>query len=233
MHDDLLMAAALRRLDLAQHGADGTDPDGLGVAVVVAAVDPAAFIAGAIDFCFAVPPDLRGAWQRTYTRTIFLAGLPATVALRHRHRHVTPDGGLAWHGPAADLHGLSRLLRAFQGPAPVRPPAGRLTVTLPGPATGHTARALVATDGVSVGDYLVHLHHLVAEATLRGLLRPGDVLHTEHRPVLGDADVGAALDASLAHTTHTRITQDPRDPGRLRLYAVLTSDRGRPHQGER
>jgi Family of unknown function (DUF6182) len=218
--DDLLAAAALTRLEEAS--ASGGDT-GLGVAVVVSDVRPDVFAAATIGFASAVPPELAAAWRRTFTRTVFLAGRPETVADRHPPSFAAPDGSLSWHGPAPAGHllGLSRLLRAFHGPAPVPQPAP-FTVTVPGAANGHVAEATVATAGVSVADHLVHTHHLIAEATLRGLIRPGDAVRVTHRP---EVDAGPHLDPARAGVVQTRITRDGRDPGRLRLYALLVSER--------
>jgi hypothetical protein len=113
---------------------------------------------------------------------------------------------------------MSRLLKAFHAPAEVEVPA---TVTLPG--TGHGVEARVAIDRLSVRDYLVHVHHLFAEATLRGLIRPGDSLRVTH---LSDIDDPGVLDPARAARTQTRITHDHRDPATLRLYGVLTAGDG-------
>ena len=216
MTADLLAAAAVARLETASAGAGHE----LSVAVVVHDFTPAAFIRATVDFAYAVPKEKRDAWHRSFTRTVFLAGRPESVATRHPGGFHA--GGLAWYGPApaGELRAMSRLLKAFQGPAPVDVPA---TVTLPG--TGHAVEAAVAIDGISTRDYLVHVHHLFAEATLRGLIRPGDSLRVRHVPDIDDPGV---LDPARADTTQTRITHDNRDPAKLRLYAVLTSgDDGR------
>ncbi|WP_406119518.1 DUF6182 family protein [Streptomyces sp. NBC_00989] len=226
-------AAALRDAALSRVAAvrarlgAGPVPGGLGVAVVVADLDVAAFVRCAAQFAMGVPADLREGWYQTFTRTVFLAGRPEAVALRHPHRLVTPDGNLAWHGPAARgaLLPLSRLLRSFQGPRPVEVPAGPLTVTVPGPPSGHAAQVSVAVGDVSTGAYLVHVHHLIAEAVLRGLVGPGDTLRVGHRQFLDPAEFHDALDPARAGAVQTRIAGSGSDPDRLALFGVLTSDR--------
>ncbi|MFF7534923.1 DUF6182 family protein [Streptomyces bobili] len=220
----MLTAAAQARV--AAVGALPAAP-GLDVAVVVAHLDAAAFIRGAAGFALAVPEGLRDGWYRTFTRTVFLAGQPAALAGRHPYQHVTPDGQLAWYGPAPRraLTSLSRLLRAFSGPAPMEAPAGELAVTVPGPPTGHHVEVALAVGGVSTGAYLVHVHHLVAEASLRGLIRPGDTLLVEHRPALATADFRDALDPTRAGSAQTRIAPARTGAGDLRLFGVLTSNR--------
>ncbi len=218
------MAAAIARLT--------TVPPGSGhlvAAVVVDDLAPESFLTGAIDFALAVPEPLRLGWQRSYTRTIFLAGRPRSVVSRHPDGLVTADASFAWYGPApeAKLRPLSRLLRAFHGPEPVPAPAGPVEVTVPGVATGHLLQARVATDGVTARDYLVHVHHLVAEATIRGLVRPGDVVRFEHRPHLDDADSLWALDPAYAPFVQSRIARRHAESEAQRLYGLLISDRAK------
>jgi hypothetical protein len=224
---EVLAAAALARVKAVRGGlGDGPVRRGLGVAVVVADLDVVAFIRGAAQFALGIPAELRDGWYRTFTRTVFLAGRPAAVALRHPHRLVTPDGNLAWYGPGARgaMLPLSRLLRAFQGPRPVEVPAGPLTVTVPGRPSGHTAQVAIAVGGVSTGAYLVHVHHLIAEAALRGLIRPGDTLRVGHRQFLDPAEFRVALGPAGAGSVQTRIAVSGSDPDRLALVGVLTSD---------
>ena len=221
--DDLLVAAAVARLELASAG---TGRHALSVAVVVHDFAPEPFIRATIDFTLGVAQELGAAWHRAFTRTVFLAGRPETVAQRHPGAFRSADAALGWHGPApaAQLRNLSRMLRAFQAPAPIRPPAEALTVHVPGAATGRPVEAVVATGGVSVAEYLVHVHHLFAEATLRGLVRPGDTVHVTHRSELAGPWTRDTLDPASAGFVQTRITHDSRNPDRLRLYAVLASD---------
>jgi len=221
--DQLLYAAAVRRLETASAGAGRH-----GVAVAVVVDDdftPASFVRGTVDFAVAVPHEERAAWHRSFTRTVFLAGRPQSVRTRHPAR--SEAAGLAWYGPApiSAWKNLSRLLKAFHGPAPVDVPD-----TLLVPGGPRVVEAFVAVDAVSARDYLVHVHHLFAEAALRGLVRSGDTVRITHRPDLDCSDVRALLDPARAGTVQTRITHDDRDPDRLRLYAVLTSEveRGQP-----
>ena len=222
---DALMAAAISRV------AQGGTPLGhhrTSVAVVVEDLVPAAFISGVIRFTLGVPEAVGAAWLAGFTPTVFLAGRPASVRSRHCAAYATADGALAWYGPDRDtaLRVISRLLRAFHGPAPVRPPAGVLTIQVPGIPSGRTAEARIATGGVGAGDYLVHVHHLFAEATLRGLVRPGDTVRVEHHEQLGTAGDLAGLDPAEAGRVQNRISHDTRESARLRLFGVLRSDGG-------
>ena len=223
-----LTVAAFARLKAVEAGlADGPAPDALGVAVVIADFEPAAFIAGAAAFATEIPDEARDGWYRTFTRTVFLAGRPAHVADRHAYlSYGTADTDLVWYGPAPPekLRPLSLLLRAFQGPAPVEVADGPLTVTVPGPPTGRTARVAVATRGVSVNAYLVHVHHLIAEAVLRGLVGPGDALRVTHHPDLNADEFADALDPARADTALTRIAPADTASADLRMYGVLVAE---------
>ncbi|GGL19841.1 DUF6182 family protein [Mangrovihabitans endophyticus] len=225
--DAALVAAATARLA----SASGTGPAAAvaETVVVVADVVPPAFALGAVEFTLGLPEDLGRAWHRSFTRTLFLAGQPGTVVSRHPARHVAADASMSWHGPAQGdgLRDLSRLLRAFRGPRPAASVTRDLSVLVPGGPAGHVVEARMATAGVGVGDYLVHLHHLLGEATLRGLIRRGDTVRIGHAPHLDDPDSRAALEPGRADVVQTRITHDHADPGRLRLYGVLVSERRR------
>ncbi|MER8012044.1 DUF6182 family protein [Streptomyces sp. NPDC094149] len=228
MGDAELLTAARARVERARSGlGGGPASSALDVAVVVADLDVTTFIGGIADFALSLPHALRDGWYRTLTRTVFLAGRPASTATRHPYRHTTPRGDLAWYGPArrVALRPLSLLLRAFQGPAQVEVPAEPLTVVVPGTPTRHTAEAAIAVGGVSTVEYLVHVHHLISEAVLRGLVRSGDTLRVEHRQTLTTADFRDALDPGRAESVQTRIAHDGPDSVHLRLYGVLVSNR--------
>ncbi|GAA0553144.1 hypothetical protein GCM10010172_39600 [Paractinoplanes ferrugineus] len=222
---ELLAAAAVARLEDA--AGSGTAGPGLSVAVVVQDFEAEPFFRSVIQFALAVPKAEGEAWQRAFTRTIFLAGRPDSLAQRFTADLNGPAGSVAWYGPAREkqLRNLSRMLRAFQGDAPVLPPPGSVLVRAPGPPSGTEHTATIATRDVSFAGYLVHTHHLFAEATLRGLIRPGDTIRVEHRGELDGPLIRTALDPALAPGVQTRITHDGRDPDRLRLYAVLVAGR--------
>ncbi|MFI0820758.1 DUF6182 family protein [Streptomyces sp. NPDC021098] len=226
---ELLTAAARTRLHAARDGlSDGPVSWGVSVAVVVADLDVAAFIAGIADFALRLPDDLREGWFRAYTRTVFLAGRPASVAARHPGCHTTAGAPYAWYGPArrGELQPLSRLLRAFDGPAPMDAPTDPITVTVPGgKSTGHVVEAAVAIGAVSTGEYLVHVHHLIAEAALRGLIGPGDTIRVDHRKALDTAEFRDHFALARADRVQTRITRSRTEPHHVRLYGVLESSR--------
>ena len=227
--DAELLAAARARAERAGSGLGGRPASpALDVAVVVADLDVPAFIGGVTDFALSLPHALRDGWYRTFTRTVFLAGRPASTVLRHPYRHATTRGDLAWYGPVtrSALRPLSLLLRAFQGPAPVEVPGEPLTIVVPGTPTQHTAKATIAVGGVSTAAYLVHVHHLISEAVLRGLVRPGDTLRVEHRRSLATEDFRDALQPARTESVQTRIASGGPDSADLRLYGVLVSSHG-------
>jgi Family of unknown function (DUF6182) len=192
------------------------------VVVVVRDLDPAAFVHGTLEFALSIPSQLRDPWYRTFTRTLFFAGNPLSIAERFECSHLAPGGEIGWLGPAgrrAHL-GLRRMLRLFRAPGPAAPPA-TLELTVPGgPPTGRSATLRMATAGVSTQEYLIHLNHTLCEASLRGLLGPGDALSLSHTHEL-DPTEARSHDGG---PSQLRIAEDARRPGRLRLYASLAAD---------
>ncbi|MEU0407420.1 DUF6182 family protein [Streptomyces griseorubiginosus] len=225
--DGLLAGAALTRMTALRHGlGEGPVSHGLTAAVVVARLEVPSFLTGAAEFALGLPPAQADGWYRTFTRTVFLSGRPAALAARHPHRHATSTGDLAWYGPArrGRLQPLSRLLHTFEAPAPIAVSEEPLLLTVPGPATHRTVTAVLATRRVSTAAYLVHAHHLITEAALRGLIRSGDTLRLAHRPDLHPEAFREALDPSRAAVVHTRVAPVSTDPHRLRLYGVLSPE---------
>jgi hypothetical protein len=203
--------------------AGGGEASELYVVVVVRDLDPAAFVRGTLEFALGIPTELRDPWYRTFTRTLFFAGNPLSVAERFEFSHVAPGGEIGWLGPAGRgaLLGVRRMLRLFRAPARAALPA-TLALTVPGgPPTGRSATLRVATAGVSTQEYLVHLNHTLSEASLRGLLGPGDALKLLHTDELAPTEAGS----HDGRRTQLRIGEDARRPGWLRLYASLTADR--------
>jgi hypothetical protein len=186
--------------------------------VVIRDLDPVAFVRGALEFVHHIPEPLRHPWYRTFTRTLFFAGNPQTVAERFECSHLADGGEIGWFGPGEhdDYLGLRRMLRLLRGPGPPPNLPATFELTVPGAKPRASSAVLrIATDGVSTREYLVHVNHTVCEAALRGLLTPGDKLAVSH---VDELDPAEDLDPERAHL---RIAEDPRRSGRLRLYARL------------
>jgi Family of unknown function (DUF6182) len=217
MDADMLLA------DLFESGLDGrsaTKASDLYAVVVVRDLDPVAFVGGTLEFARGIPTQRRDPWYRTFTRTLFFAGNPLSVATRFQFSHLAPGGEIGWLGPAdrPAFLWLSRMLRLFRAPAAAAFPA-KLELTVPGgPPTGRLAELRVATAGVATQEYLVHVNHTLCEASLRGLLAPGDALSLSHVDELDPAEA-ESRDGDIAQL---RIGEDTRRAGQLRLYAVLT-----------
>jgi hypothetical protein len=192
--------------------------DGGPVAVsVLARFEPASWIRGTCGFAMGLTGEQAAAWRPSFTRTIFLAGNPANLAGRFGFAHVAEDGSAAWTAPAAQAatDTLRRLLKLFEGAAGL-PCREELLVRLPGLGTDPVRRVLyLTTAGMTVADSLVHLNHLLVEAVLDGLLRPGDELLVRQVPRL--VGVCERFDA-------LRIGPDPAGVERLRAFAGLTGE---------
>ncbi|MGA4844620.1 DUF6182 family protein [Streptomyces sp. G45] len=192
---------------------------------VLRAFDAGAFARSVLDFASWLPPAARADWQGDFTRTVFLAGNPRNLAARLPPSLVSADGHIAWYagGPRRARRELRLLLRAVEGALPPALPAA-VTLTVPG-ATRHPRRwrADIATGGLSLPQYLVHVNHTLAESLLTGVLAPGDRLTLRHAPALPELPRSPA---------YLRVHQDPGDPGRLRAFAAVTDD-PRPEEGNR
>lgn len=211
--DDMAALLAARERILAEEDAEAP----LAVAVV-RHFEAAGWIRETCRFALGLAPETAAAWRRAVTRTVFLAGNPRNLDARFAFDHVAEDGSSAWYGPAPARAsaGIRRMLKLFRAPAPL-PAALPSTVRIPGagrPARPSIHRDLhVVTVGVQVHEVLVHLHHLLAEAAMDGLLAAGDRLTLRPVPCLIGVDTPfAAIRADI----------DPAAPDRLRAFAALT-----------
>jgi hypothetical protein len=186
-------------------------PDDVTVLVVLRSFDPAELARGARRFAAVLDRDEAAAWRRSWTRTRFLFGNPANLP-GGLARVVTPDGAAAWLGPHPHARppGPSRLLKPVTGELPALPRDVRVA------GTGRERVLQLAVAGLTLVDYLVHLHHTVAEAVLRGRLGQDDALLLSHRPTV-------APDRPDHDPAHARVLPEPGDTGRLLLHTWLTA----------
>ncbi|NDK23999.1 hypothetical protein FSY75_05820 [Streptomyces sp. TR1341] len=178
-------------------------------------------------FALSLPADRRTAWQRSFTRTVYLAGRPDNLQERFSFAYAAPDGSVAWTDPAAPeaTAALRRLLRTFRGthtPAVWNavtveiPPPGAPEAEQCAPARPPVHRDLyIATARMTISDLLVQVNHLLAEAVLDGILRPGDRMTLRPVPRLTGLDVPLAA---------LRVDTDAHAPHHLRAYAALTQE---------
>ncbi|MFE0419502.1 DUF6182 family protein [Streptomyces tendae] len=215
MTDDGLLAAGR------EVTAESAEPKVLAVCVL-REFDLSAWIRETCVFAHRVAGEAAAAWRHDFTRTVFLAGNPANLRERFRFDHVADDGSTAWLGPAPaeESTSLRRLLKLFPAGA-VLPNVSGTAVRLPadGTADGRVPvlRELhLATAGLTLAQALVHLHHLLAEAVLDGVLGPGDRLVVRPAPhLVGVAGPFAALRVGPSH----------RRPHELRAHAALGAAR--------
>ena len=176
--------------------------------VVLRALRPAAVVAGAREFAATLGVQEAEDWRRSWTRTRFLFGNPANLGPA-RARVTAPDGTAAWLGPvpAGRLPGYARLLKPVSGRLPDLPDE----VELPG--AGPRRVLQVGVSGLGLVDYLVHLHHTVAEAVLRGALRADEPLLLRHRDAVEPDPAG--------RPAYARVLPRGGDPGRHDLFTWL------------
>lgn len=192
--------------------------------VLLRSVDLADLVHGTVDFAAGLDRDEADAWQWSWTRTRFLFGNPANLTGRTPARVVAPHGSTAWLGPfpAGRLPGVSRLLKPVTGSLPDLPAVVDLPAagtardaapTTPGPGRPRELRCAVRD--LTFSEYLVHLHHTLAESVLLGRLRPGEPLRLIHLPDIDPATV-------REEPGYARVHYAPGDPTRLRLYTCLS-----------
>jgi hypothetical protein len=200
------------------------------VLVLLRSVRLGDLVHGARQFAAALEPAEAVAWLRSWTRTRFLFGNPANLTVQNQARVVSPAATAAWLGPFPNSHrpGLSRLLKPVTGQLPELPgdldlpgePALPGDLDLPGepalPGAGPRRVLQVAVAGLSLADYLIHLHHTLAEAVLLGRLGAGESLRLSHRPTL-------AIDPTGDPPAYARVLPERGNTDRLHLHTLLSA----------
>ncbi|MET7640028.1 DUF6182 family protein [Streptomyces sp. NPDC005438] len=193
------------------------EPSPTTVTVVLRRFAPATFAKAAVEAVAGYLEPQRDAWFRSYTRAVFLCGDPDNLRERFTFAHVSEDGSMAWTAPGerGEQTALRRLLQLFpDSPLPALP--GRQPLVESG-TTRPPTRLHLATSGVTRAGYLVHLHHLLAEAVLTGRLKNPSELTLCHLPQLDPAEGPYAL---------LRVAPEPSAAdGRLRAFAGLAATR--------
>ncbi|QEU91109.1 DUF6182 family protein [Streptomyces kanamyceticus] len=221
--------AELRAVLEARVRAAGAPRAPMPAVAVLMGFDPATFARSVLDFAAGLAADARRDWQADFTRTVYLVGNPANLAHRLPPATVSPDGQVAWYtcAPWARQRDLRLLLRKVQGELPADL-AERCAVDVPESAAAPAPRErpprhwhlTVATAGLSLPRYLVHVGHTLAEATITGLLAGGDRIAVRHTTDIDELPVQHG---------YVRVHQDIANADRLRAYAVLAEQGDVPH----
>jgi Family of unknown function (DUF6182) len=217
----MLKTALADRHQRARRGLHGTSREMVDVAVpvVLREFDPQAVADGAVKFAAALTPDQSDSWFRCYTRTVFLFGNPRNLAARHPVHQWAGDNAVGWLGVVGrkELNQLRRLLRPVTGTLPAVSviPAGEAAAEAP---AGTPWWLWLAIRDLDLAQYLVHLHHTVTEAVLTGKVRPGDTIGLRHVMDLHPSRL------ERPDCAYSRVHPSPDDPGRLRLYALLSHE---------
>lgn len=189
--------------------AELTDEDRVAL-VLLCRFDLPELVAGARAFAAGLDPQEAARWLRSWTAARFLFGNPANLAARAPFRVTGSGGGCGWLGPCPPGHlpGPSRLLKPVTGTLPALPP----TLSIPG--RGAPRALYIATRGLSLVDYLVHLHHTLAEAVLTGRLGAEDALRLHH-----PRDIEPTV--ATGEPAYARVHHPDGDTARLRLFTWL------------
>ena len=143
---------------------------------------PAEYVRGAAGFVARLDEDAREAWYRAFTRTAFLVGDPRRLAARFGPLLTHRTDGMAWAWSPDDhaTLGLRRLLKPLRTAAPpvLEPELGCDL------GSGAPKEVGLATGGLRLEDYLVHLNHTICEALITGALDPHDRVVLLHRPAI-------------------------------------------------
>ncbi|MGW4078684.1 DUF6182 family protein [Streptomyces sp. NEAU-174] len=226
-HMDLSTPDALRDAKAAIAGSEGAGTaDSAVVVAVIRSLSLPRWVHETCRFVLSVPAGPARSWRRSFTRTLYLAGQPDNLKERFTFDHIAADGSAAWAGPTADetTSALRRLLKTFSGVRELSAWAP-VTVVVPAPAARRAPRhpgrrpvhrdLYIATAAVTVSDVLVQVNHLLAEAVLDGLIRPGDRLSLRSVP---------RLSGSAARFAALRVDTDTQYRHELRAYVGLTDE---------
>lgn len=185
-------------------------PDGASALVVLRRFDPAEYVRGSAAFVARLGAAERERWYRAFTRSTFLVGNPSRLAERHGAllTHRTDDVAWAWSPDDRSTRALRRLLKPLRtrGPATLAP---EVRCDLGG---GPEKEIRVATEGLPLERYLVHLNHTLCEALIAGLLGPADGLTLRHVP---------EVTSLPEHCPYVRVVPDDADPDRLAAVAYV------------
>jgi hypothetical protein len=193
-----------------------SDQHDVTVQVLLRCLDLADLVYGARDFATRLAPGETDGWRRSWTKARFLFGNPANLTERTPARFIAPGGNVAWLGPFASerLPGMCRLLKPVTGMVPALP--GEISFPPPGCSRPRwPPRELqIALRGLTLAEYLVHLHHTLAESVLQTRLRGDESLRLVHRL---DIDTEAVTGSD----GYARVHYVRGDTRALRLYTWL------------
>lgn len=179
--------------------------------VVLSTLDLVDLVQGARTFAHGLGSSEARDWRESWTRTRFLFGNPVNLTCGEPPRVTAPHRTASWFGPLAATHqpASARLLKPASGTLPTMPE--RVQV----PGTGRCRDLTMVTAGAGLVDYLVHLHHTVAEAVLRERLLPHEPIQIIHHRTWAPLPHG--VDPAYA-----RVLPHPESADSLRLHAWLS-----------
>jgi hypothetical protein len=187
--------------------------------VILRSFDLHEYVRGAAAFVGRLDADARDAWYRAFTRTSFLIGDPARIPdrLAGLFTHSTANVAWVWSPEDRATLGLRRLLKPLRtSRSPAAAPEGDydLTEGASGNASGARKELCLATEGLVLEAYLVHLNHTLCESLITGALSPADRIWIRHVPEIEALPPGSA---------YVRVVPDPLDPTRLKAAGYVAA----------
>jgi hypothetical protein len=194
------------------------------VLVMLRSFEVSEFIRGAAAFVTGLDADARDTWYRAFTRTSFLVGDHERIHERFAALLSNRTSNIAWAWSPTEKAtlGLRRLLKPLRtsGSPDLEPELVCDLVDEQAPAAGRR-QVWVATGGVALEEYLVHLNHTLCEGLITGVLSRGDRIALSHVP---------AIESLPPECDYVRVVPDPGGGGRLKPAAYISSatDLGAP-----
>ena len=190
--------------------------DGASAVAIVRRFDPAAYVRGAAAFVATLDAGARDEWYRGFTRTAFLVGDPDRVAQRFDGLITHRNGDLAWAWSPSDRAtlGLRRLLKPLRTAGAARlEPEVRCEL-----GAGRPREVVVATGGLTLERYAVHLNHTICEALITGALDPDARVTLRHV---------ARIESVDPDCPYVRVVPDAGEPGHLAAVACVREGQAR------
>ncbi len=178
---------------------------------ILRSFEPEEYLQGATAFVTGLDGDARDAWYRAFTRTSFLVGDPDRIAERFAFAHRTASMAWVWSPSDRATLGLRRLLKPLHTSGSVPPDGSREYALAAGGGTRH--ELWLATEGLALEKYLVHLNHTLCECLITGVVSPDDRVAIRHV---------ARIESLPPRCPYARVVPDPLNTAHLKAVSYVS-----------